>query len=181
MKTYLLNALWLIMVSLLANSTTAQITLDPNNKVETTVMCDELTDLPAPIFQSSCEGEATITFEDKTYSGGCLGTIERIWLISDKCNNSINFQQFIHLKDDKAPILSEYPASLTISIDNIPEVPTITAKDNCSKNVKVVFEEEEVMNKKGELDWITRTWYAEDSCGNRNTHTQTIVIKKSEN
>jgi hypothetical protein len=179
MKTYLLNALWLIMVSLLANNATSQITLDPGNLVETTIMCDELADIPVPTYKTNCEGEATITFEDKTYSGGCLGTIERIWLIRDNCNNSASFQQFIHLQDNKAPSLSAYPESVSVSFDNIPEVPVIIAKDNCSKNVKVVFTEEEFMDKKGDLDYINRKWYAEDSCGNRNSHTQTIVIKKS--
>ena len=180
MKTYLLNALWLIMVSLLVNNATGQITLDPSNPVETTIMCDELEGLPAPIFETSCEGETTITFEDKTYSGGCLGTIERIWLISDNCNNTESFQQFIRLNDNKAPSLSAYPESITVTLDNIPVAPTITANDNCSKKVAVIFKEEKTLDKRGDLDWITRTWTAEDSCGNLNTHSQTIHIKKTQ-
>lgn len=179
MKTYLLNALWLIMVSLLVNNANSQITLDPNNTVEITIMCDELADLPPPVFKTACEGETTITFEDKTYSGGCLGTIERIWLIRDNCNNTGSFQQFIRLSDKKAPTLSEYPNSISVDIDKIPVSPTITAKDNCTKNVAVIFKEEKTLDKKGDLDWITRTWTAEDSCGNRNSHTQTIKIKKT--
>lgn len=180
MKTYLLNASWLIMVSLLANNLYSQITINPSNNVEITFSCDELEKIPVPIAESTCEGELKYSFEDKTYSGGCLGTIERNWLISDNCNNEIAFQQFIRLTDDKAPVLSEYPQNKSAFLEQVQNVQEITAKDNCSKKVEVEFIEKVTKDEKGNITFIKRIWKAEDQCGNINIHDQTIAIKAKE-
>jgi hypothetical protein len=178
MKTYLLNAAWLIIVSLLANNTYSQLTLNPENNVEIDYPCDELANMPLPIVSSECEGELEYSFEDKTYSGGCLGTIERIWLIRDNCNNEITFQQFIRLQDEKAPILSSYPQSVSVLKDQIPDTPEISARDNCSENVKVEFSEKKKLDENRKLISISRSWMATDKCGNTVKHEQIIAIKK---
>jgi hypothetical protein len=177
MKTILLNVLWLIMVSPLSLEAYSQITLNKTNNVEITLNCDQLSELAPPIAESTCEGDLQYSFEDKTYSGGCLGTIERIWVIRDNCNNSVSFQQFIRLTDDRAPRMSAYPTSISVAKDQIPKVPEITATDNCDKKVKVEFSEKEFKDDKGNITSINRTWKAVDKCGNIDSHVQTISIK----
>jgi hypothetical protein len=180
MKTYLLNVAWLIMVTLFTNNLKSQITLDPNNTVELKINCDEFEEINPPMASSTCDGKLEYNFEDKVYSGGCLGTIERIWTISDNCNNSSQFQQFIKLTDTLAPELSSYPANISVSQNAIPEIPTIVAEDNCSQNLNVSFSENQILDSDGNLDKIERTWSVSDKCGNEKTHSQIITIIKSE-
>lgn len=180
MKTYLLNVAWLIIVTLIANNGVSQITLDANNSVEISINCDEFAEINTPMASSNCGGELQFTFEDKIYSGGCLGTIERIWTIRDDCNNTTTLQQFIRLKDTTSPELSSYPSDITVSLDQIPEVPTINAIDNCSQNLSVTFSENQTLNDNGQLISIERSWSVSDKCANEKSHTQTITIITNE-
>lgn len=180
MKTYLLNVTWLIMVSLLTINTYSQININPTNNVEISISCDELINLTPPTITTNCEGDVEYTFEDKTYSGGCMGTIERIWTIRDKCNNTESFQQFIRLSDSTAPELSSYPSDISVSNNQIPDVPIVNAEDNCSQNLSVAFSVDSVLDNDGNLISIHRTWFVKDKCGNEKTHTQIISIQKNE-
>lgn len=180
MRTYLFNVAWLIIVTFLTNNLYAQIAVDPNNSVEIDINCDEFAEIDTPMANSTCEGELQFTFEDKIYSGGCLGTIERIWTIRDECNNTATLQQFIKLKDLTPPELSSYPSDITVSLSQIPEPPVISAQDNCSQNLSVSFHENSISDDEGNVNSIERTWTVTDKCGNEKSHMQTITISKNE-
>lgn len=180
MKTYLLNVSWLIIVTFFTNNIYSQITINPNNSVELSINCDEYEETTTPMVSSTCEGELSFTFEDKIYSGGCLGTIERIWTVRDDCNNTTTVQQFIKLKDNTAPELSSYPVDLTVDQNQVPEVPSITASDNCSQNLSVNYNEVSISDNDANLISIERNWSVTDKCGNEKSHTQTITITQNE-
>ena len=180
MKTYLLNVAWLIIVTLLTKNAFSQITVNTNNSVELSINCDEFAEINKPMATSTCEGELQFSFEDKIYSGGCLGTIERIWTIRDECNNTATLQQFIRLTDSTPPELSSYPADIMVSLNQIPDVPTITALDNCSQNLSVSYSENSISNNDGQLISIERNWNVSDKCGNEKSHTQIITITTNE-
>jgi len=176
MKTILLNAAWLIIVTLFGTNANSQLTMDPNNSVELKVNCDELDNIPLPKIISTCSGEIKSNFEDKLYSGGCYGTIERIWTFRDQCDHVVTFQQFIHLTDNTAPLFSEYPENVTVSISEIPATKVITAIDNCDKNISVEFNETQNLDENEQLISILRIWSAKDKCGNNSSHSQVITI-----
>jgi len=58
----------------------------------------------------------------------------------------------------------------------VPAAPTITALDNCDEDVPVYFEEVQSNPGSSCNNTITRTWTAEDDCGNPVSCTQTIVV-----
>ena len=176
MKTILFNVAWLIIVSLFSTKANSQLSLDPNNNVEIKINCDQLNDLLPPITISTCLGEIKSSFEDKLYSGGCYGTIERIWTLRDECGGIITFQQFIHLEDSNAPVFSEYPKDISVNKSKIPSVENITASDNCDKNITVEFNETQNFNNKNQLISILRSWSTKDKCGNISSHSQLIKI-----
>ena len=178
MKTIVLNVAWLIIVSIIPFKGYNQIVIDPNNSVELSISCDEVGNIIAPLVSSSCEGEINSSFEDKIYSGGCYGTIQRIWSFSDKCNNVITYQQFIHLSDNSAPILSEYPENITVNSSQIPPIINISASDNCDSKVAVEFSETPIYDDSGALISIERKWSAKDKCGNLISHDQVITISE---
>ena len=178
MKTIVLNVAWLIIVSIIPLKVYNQIVIDPNNSVELNISCDELDNIIAPLVSSSCEGEINSSYEDKLYSGGCYGTIERIWTISDICNNVITYQQFIHLSDNSAPILSEYPENITVNSSQIPPAINISASDNCDPNLLVEFSETPFYDDSATLISIQRKWTVKDKCGNQTSHEQVITISK---
>ena len=175
MKIILLNVQWLIIVSVISINGYSQITLDPSNKDELRISCDEIIDLAPPIAKTNCEGDLNFSFSDKLYSGGCMGTIERIWVISDKCNNSARFTQYISQNDKVPPTLSNYPEDITVE-KNIPEIEILTAVVNCDQNLKVIFSEEEINDDNGNLKFINRNWMVTDKCGNLTQHQQVISM-----
>jgi len=60
----------------------------------------ELDSIEAPVFVSNCEeGNLPATYEDKMFSGGALGTIERTWILKDACDNELRTLQYIKLED----------------------------------------------------------------------------------
>ena len=177
MNNNLLNGLWLIIVSLIANNAISQITILDNNNVELTVNCEQFDQISPPMSTSTCEGDLDYTFEDKLYSGGCMGTIERVWTIRDACNNITNYQQFIRFEDNTVPELSEYPSDVSVTLSDVPTIPEITANDNCAQKLNVKFTEEILKDEQDNTSSIIRKWYVKDKCGNIKKHQQTITIK----
>ena len=104
--------------------------------------------------------------------------ITRIWTATDACGNEATYTQNITFEPDaEAPVLSEMPISIDLTCaDAIPIVPTITATDNCTDVVNVVFNENDNNGVCPTARVITRTWTAMDACGNVTEHIQTITI-----
>jgi hypothetical protein len=139
------------------------------------VQCDEVDDLTIDV-SDNCDLDVEITYIDLLFSGNCLGTIERTWTATDACGNTAIAIQYIQLRDDEAPVILNGPLNQTISCDD--EVPAVSqdviALDNCDTDVSLSFEETITG---GDCPYvITRTWTAEDDCGNITTFTQTITV-----
>ncbi|MFT6319201.1 MAG: subtilisin-like proprotein convertase family protein, partial [Granulosicoccus sp.] len=96
-----------------------------------------------------------------------------------ECDFSNNMDSI--LIDDcetEAPILVGVPDDVTIECDETLSVPTVTATDNCSTGMTVVYSFDE--NLGSCTGTINRTWTVADECGNVATETQTITIQDSE-
>ena len=99
-------------------------------------------------------------------------TLKRTYTFSDECNTIVSFEQFITVKDDKAPaFVGLLPKDVSIEEGAaLPEPKTLTAEDNCAGNLQVTPLVSEANNK------VVYLWKATDNCGNSTVHTQTILI-----
>ena len=125
-----------------------------------------------PVFSSPTSsddcGTATITFKDTPAIGGCAGNgIQRTWTAIDGCGNSTIETQIMLPSDITAPIIVGLGPDGTYACDENPNWSDPTASDDCSA-VTLTFEETVNGNS------ITRTWTAEDECGNIATESQTF-------
>ena len=149
-----------------------------------TVSCDSV---PPPAqkgqgieVSDDCNGPVTISFSETTIPGICAHQylIVRTWVARDQCQNSSFRQQHIQVRDHKAPVFINPPQDITLHCQAAPPpVAQVQAVDNCSAQVWYTFQESLTGGNYCHILVRTRTWTAEDMCGNRSTHTQTIVQK----
>lgn len=142
---------------------------------ETTIDCLEAPEFAQAIVSDSCSSPI-LTFEDVTTNGACLGsyTVTRTWTAIDACGNTSTANQIINIEDATPPSLDgNLEPEITVVCDITPELPVLEFIDNCSNNIDVAFNEEEVVIDSQNTD-IVRTWIVTDECGNDNTFTQTV-------
>lgn len=104
--------------------------------VDVTLSCE----LPVPPSQvlaasDNCGAAVNVTFNEVTTQGNCISrkVITRTWTATDNCNNTRTHVQVITVVDNTAPVFTPpLPANVTISCDNIPTAPVLTATDNCT-------------------------------------------------
>jgi len=109
-------------------------------------------------------GENLITLTAKDAAGNESSGIARVTLI-----------------DDRAPSFILFPADISVTCGNIPEVTTPGTFDNCNIGVVVTFSEssdqDPVMTSRDHYNYaITRTWKATDRSGNSNERSQKITV-----
>ena len=79
--------------------------------------------------------------------------------------------------DETAPVLSNYPESLVLMCgEALPEIPAVSATDNCSSDVEVSYTETGVAS--DPCAPVERTWCASDCSGNETCHTQLIFFEQ---
>lgn len=128
----------------------------------------------------NCTGNPIIGFSDVTVGGICPQerTITRTWTAQDGCGNSSSCTQIIVVDDSVAPMIT-CPANVTVDCtagtdpDNTGNA---TATDNCSANPIIGFSDATIAGSCPQARTITRTWTAQDGCGNSSSCTQTIVV-----
>jgi len=126
----------------------------------------------------NCDTDVTIDFNELLFSGGCVGILERTWIATDNCGNSVSFVQFVHLEDTTPPVLVGIPADSSIECDeDVPAVPAVTATDNCDTDVVPVYTTSTAPGDCPNESVITRTWTATDDCGNVATGSYTITVE----
>lgn len=146
-----------------------------------TVMCDLIP--PVPVVGVDVQatddcGTVNITSASVTVPGVCPQEylVVRTWVAIDACQNSSVVQRTMLVRDIEPPSFVDPPQDVTIHcLAPVPPVDTIIAEDNCSDQVWFTFNESLSGGNYCQTLTRTRTWVAEDMCGNRNTHTQTIV------
>ena len=151
-----------------------------------TVECDEVAVLENGNYffsegaeaTDNCGLEVTITYSEEVLSGDCANnfTIVRTWTATDYCGNITIESQNVVVSDTTDPAFDFFPADLSLSCEQeVPAVVMPTATDNCGEVTVSVIESEEAGDCAGEST-ITRTFRAEDECGNFAIGVQTIEI-----
>ncbi|MBL7796418.1 MAG: HYR domain-containing protein, partial [Saprospiraceae bacterium] len=130
----------------------------------------------------NCGAPIDVEFAEIEIPGICANqySIIRRWTAEDACGNISTFVQRININDTEAPELTNLPAAL-VEVDCADEVPAmpnppVGATDNCGAPVDVEFSEVEIPGNCPNQYSITRTWTAEDVCGNTTVFVQTINI-----
>ncbi|HHI02681.1 MAG TPA: T9SS type A sorting domain-containing protein, partial [candidate division Zixibacteria bacterium] len=95
------------------------------------------------------------------------------WTATDDCGNSSTCDQIISVEDTTPPVIT-CPANATIECNEDPDpiiIGSASADDNCDPSPTITYSD--VTN--GNV--ITRTWLAEDACGNSSTCDQIIILE----
>ncbi len=154
---------------------------------DVTVECDMVPALDegAATATDNCDPNPVVTFIDEKIEQGddncdAAYVLFRSWRAEDCSGNSVTGTQTIIVVDTTAPVLT-IPADVTVECDKVPDVPVVTATDNCDNNVDI--SEVEEVRTDGDCPYnytLTRSWTATDDCGNYVTETQTITVQDTE-
>ena len=148
---------------------------------DVTVECDAIPDPPVITATDNCDLNVMVNFSEMRTDGDCpyRYTLTRTWMATDACGNQAMTQsQVITVDDTTAPVLQNVPIDTTVNCDQVPPADNVTAMDNCDPNVQVVFNEERMDGACPQTYILTRTWMAEDVCGNTSTLAmQTIEVQ----
>ena len=139
-----------------------------------TVACANAIPTAAKIETEGGCGRVTQTIAQEETNKKCDNnyTLKRTYSFRDECNTTVSFEQFITVKDDKAPVfVGLLPKDVSIEEGaTLPEAKTLTAEDNCAGNLQVTPLVSKENNK------VVYLWKATDNCGNSTVHIQTILI-----
>ena len=147
--------------------------INHNLDLEITVECDAI---PAPETLTAYDecSTATVASSDVSFVGPCDAsyTINRIYVAFDECGNTSSVTQIINVVDTTPPSFDTLPQSGEIDCPEQGggEPDAISATDNCDEEVEVWYEDSY-----GSCS-ITRTWHAQDDCGNTSTATQVLTF-----
>ncbi|MFY0714189.1 gliding motility-associated C-terminal domain-containing protein, partial [Seonamhaeicola sp. NFXS20] len=150
-------------------------TLPPTNLV---VECDAVPEAEILTATDNC-GNASVTVEDVRTDGDCPNSyvIARTWTATDECGLTTTHTQTIIVQDTTAPVFeSNLPTDITVECDNIPDVETLTATDNCG-DAEVTVEDVITDGDCPNNYIINRTYTATDECGLTTKHTQIITVQ----
>ena len=133
----------------------------------------------------NCDATPGITYSDVTMASETCPqeyTITRTWSAADDCGNTSSCVQTIVVDDSTMPGIT-CPANITIACTAVTlpaNTGTATASDNCDASPAVTYSDVTTSSGICPQEYtITRTWVAEDDCGNTKTCVQVITIDDS--
>ena len=136
--------------------------------------------LDAVLVTDFCDPDPGIEITSEETSGDCvtdgyLLLTAFTWTATDQSGNSSTFTVYLEIIDDQAPVISNVPDDLTLTVlDPLPDPATLLVTDACDDEPSITFEEETVSEACGST--VYRTWTATDNCGNTAVYTQTIQV-----
>ena len=126
----------------------------------------------------NCTLNPTITLLSEVSDGNtCPEVITRTYQAEDECGNVSTCTQTITIDDTTPPEIT-CPSGVTVECaGDVPaaDISLVTATDNCTAN-PIITLLSDVSDGNTCPEVITRTYQAEDECGNVSTCTQTITI-----
>lgn len=146
--------------------------------VDFTTDCSAAPILPHILATDNCDANVAIFLKENIINdpiNPCKNKIVRTWTATDKCANSATLNQTVSLIDTKIPTFVTVPSNMTVECGQFVDIKAPVAIDDCTQQVKVVYEDNLMPNSDSCGHKIIRTWIAEDLCGNKNMVTQTIT------
>ena len=144
-------------------------------QAEIWIECNQPLPTAEVIFSDICDESLTLGFvQDTVLNTSCEVVVRRTWTATDNCGNATSFEQLVHLEDTTAPVLVGVPGNLNdVECSLIPAPAVVTAEDACN-TITINFDENIVPFSTCRFQ-ITRTWTAEDACGNISSASQVIL------
>jgi hypothetical protein len=152
-----------------------------------TIACHETPPpVGTPTASDGCTGAVAITYLGQTTSNSqCPGTYDilRIWRAADACGNNTVAGQTITVQDNNPPVFTGFPENVTIQCNqNLPPLSSPTASDSCGGYVFITYLGQVATGSGCSSDYtVTRTWRAQDMCGNTVLATQVITVQGNNN
>ncbi len=139
--------------------------------------CDTVP-LPVDVTATDNCATASVELEEVTEPGDCIGasTITRTWTATDDCGNQTRHVQVVSVVDTTAPVLSDDPEDIVVECDSVPAARSLTASDNCDRDVSVNPGEETIPGDCSANYDVLRTWTATDDCGNESGVNQIVAV-----
>ena len=143
---------------------------------DTTIECPAAAVFSAPVFTDACAGVITSSVVTVTNTTGCTNIVARTWTADDGCGNVTNRSQVITLIDTTAPaVTTEQGADATIECPAAPVFSAPVFTDACQGTITPAVLT--VTNVVGSTNIITRTWTANDGCGNITNRSQVVTVE----
>ncbi len=131
----------------------------------------------------NCNGSVSITYSEVLQSeGNCSvdGYIDLFrlkWVATDACGNVSTAMVFMKLVDLIPPVIHNVPADITVNCDQVPDPPSdIYATDECLCACILQYSQSNPPPGCQDGKVITRTWTAQDDCGNVGVKVQHITL-----
>ena len=143
---------------------------------DATIECPAAAVFSAPVFTDACAGVITSSVVTVTNTTGCTNIVARTWTADDGCGNVTNRSQVITLIDTTAPaVTTEQGADATIECPAAPVFSAPVFTDACQGTITPAVLT--VTNVVGSTNIITRTWTANDGCGNITNRSQVVTVE----
>jgi len=142
---------------------------------EMNIKSDCKAEVASPVFESTCKGEIQVTTSDRSYSGGCLGNIERTYAAIDACGNSMSVQRYILLTDNEAPVFTEQFEDIRVKDMTVLRMGHPNAVDNCEG--ELLWSADDTPIEGGTERGISRVFTVTDLCGNSASSTVYIYFE----
>ena len=145
----------------------------------TPVNCPAVPVFTPPIATDACDPTVTVTFNDITTQGTCVGTysVTRTWTATDDCGNTATCSGTIVVQDITPPTITCVAQTTPIDCPAVPVFAPPTATDACDVSVTISFTDATTQGSCAGTYSVTRTWTATDDCGNTSTCSGTIVVR----
>jgi len=140
--------------------------------------CATIPAAPTVTATDDCSDPITVTFAETRVDGTCPNNYQlvRVWSAMDECMNLAAATQTVTVTDTTPPVLVGAPADAAADCATIPAASTVTATDDCSDPITVVFTESRVDGTCPNNYQLVRVWSAMDECMNTATATQTVTV-----
>ncbi len=143
------------------------------------IECGSTPSFGTPTAIDACDALVDITFSDVSVAGLCAQeySVTRTWIATDDCGNTATCSVIILVQDNTPPVITCPNVINLIECGSTPVFGTATAIDACDAAVDLTFSD---VTLPGAclLDYsVTRTWTAEDDCGNVSTCSVTISVE----
>jgi len=134
----------------------------------------------------NCGLPMTATTLTTTENGGsgCIGDpfiITYTYQVLDACDNATTCMQTITVIDDAAPVITAFPADMTVMCPSevpAPDATAIVSTDNCGVASTMLINTEDTSSPDCSVNpyTVSYTYEVLDACGNSDTHIQTITV-----
>jgi len=128
----------------------------------------------------NCAVQGNVIVSDETINIECDHSYQilRTFQASDESANTTLDTQTITIVDTTPPSLSGMlETDVTAECSAVPAHTSLTAEDNCSTNVTVIFAETTEATACDGNYTLSRTWSVSDECGNTKIHTATVKVQ----